>query len=188
MQNRRPNFSVYQSLAQFFTRSYSEVFRGITLHIPRNVCIALTGMKMTDQISVYSYYGQSILFQTLAYPFLTVQRRLECMSKMGYGLLRNNEYKGFFNACKRIWAEEGAVAFYRGYLAYILAITFWMSVLPQATDFMMMNMPLIGQGNSTGQLNGGTSSPQYDSEQVAGGNRARPLTQRVEDDEDEDDY
>jgi len=37
------------------------------------------GMKLTDQIDIYTYYGQSLLFQTLAYPFLTIQRRLECM-------------------------------------------------------------------------------------------------------------
>lgn len=40
--------------------------------------------------------------------------------------------------------EEGAVSLYRGYLAYMVAITFWMSVLPIATDFMMNRMPLVG--------------------------------------------
>ena len=44
------------------------------------------------------------------------------MSKLGVGLLRNDEYKGFFNACKRIYTEEGFLAFYRGYFAYILAV------------------------------------------------------------------
>jgi hypothetical protein len=39
------------------------------------------------------------------------------------GLLSNNEYRGFFHACKRIYAEEGAIAFYRGYIAYILAVS-----------------------------------------------------------------
>jgi hypothetical protein len=38
------------------------------------------------------------------------------------GLLSNTEYKGFFHACKRIFAEEGPLAFYRGYIAYILAV------------------------------------------------------------------
>ena len=82
----------------------------------------------------------------MAYPFLTLQRRFEVMSRLGVGLLAHDEYRGFFHACKRIWAEEGPLAFYRGYLAYILAITFWMSILPQATDFMMMSMPLLGGG------------------------------------------
>ena len=43
MQNRRPNFAVYQSLPQFFTKTpLREMLRGITLHIPRNACIALS--------------------------------------------------------------------------------------------------------------------------------------------------
>ena len=63
------------------------------------------------------------VFQTLAYPFLTVQRRLECMSLLGVSLLRNDEYKGFLDAVKRIYREEGALAFYRGYLAYMLAVS-----------------------------------------------------------------
>jgi hypothetical protein len=70
------------------------------------------------------------------------------MSRVGVGMLSHDEYRGFFNASKRIWAEEGPLAFYRGYFAYILAITFWMSILPQATDFMFMNMHLIGGGNA----------------------------------------
>ena len=44
------------------------------------------------------------------------------MSRMGVGMLPNEEYRGIFSACKRIWAEEGPLAFYRGYWAYILAV------------------------------------------------------------------
>jgi len=45
------------------------------------------------------------------------------MSKQTSGLLKNDEYKGFFNALKRIYSEEGFLAFYRGYNAYILAVS-----------------------------------------------------------------
>jgi hypothetical protein len=58
----------------------------------------------------------------LAYPFLTIQRRLECQSKL-IGLLGNKEYKGFFNAMSRIIREEGFFALYRGYSAYLLAVS-----------------------------------------------------------------
>jgi hypothetical protein len=44
-------------------------------------------------------------------------------SKINVGLLPNNEYRGFFHACKRIFTEEGAIAFYRGSIAYILAVS-----------------------------------------------------------------
>jgi hypothetical protein len=62
-----------------------------------------------------------LVFQTLAYPFLTIQRRLECQSKL-VGLLDNKEYKGFFNALNRVVREEGFFALYRGYSAYMLAV------------------------------------------------------------------
>ena len=51
---------------------------------------------MTDSIDIKTYYAQNILFQTLAYPFLTVQRRLECRSKIGATFISNDEPKGFF--------------------------------------------------------------------------------------------
>eukprot|EP00347_Sterkiella_histriomuscorum_P016067 403354614 len=157
MQNRRRNFSVYQSLGDFFKKSWSEMFRGIMMHIPRNICIAMTGLKLKNDMDIYTYYAQSIFFQSLAYPFLTIQRRLECQSKLGYGLLKNDEYKGFFNAVKKIYSQEGFLAFYRGYFAYMLAIMFWMSVLPQTTDFMMNRVPLLNEMIS-GQKNKETNS------------------------------
>jgi hypothetical protein len=56
-----------------------------------------------------------------------------------------------------------------------------MSILPQATDFMMLNMPLM--------LGGDHQKPaQYDSSQVAGGDRNRPLTVKGEEEEEEDEY
>lgn len=46
------------------------------------------------------------------------------MSKIGFGMLRNDEYKGFFDCVKRIATEEGPLAFYRGYMAYMLAVSY----------------------------------------------------------------
>ena len=52
----------------------------------RNKIINIAGMKITDQISLTTYYLTSIIFQLLSYPFLTVQRRLECRSNEQFGL------------------------------------------------------------------------------------------------------
>lgn len=113
------------------------------------------------------------------------------MSRIGVGMLPHDEYRGFFSAFKRIWAEEGPIAFYRGYLAYILAITFWMSVLPQATEFMMLSMPLIG-GSSADSFGAKKPDAQYDPDMIAGGDRGKPLTvkgkQPDDEDDDEDEY
>jgi len=100
-------------------------------------------MKFTDQIGYLEYFGQAILFQTFAYPFLTVQRRIECMSKT-VGMLNKNEYKGYIDAFKRIYSEEGIFrGFYRGYFAFLMAVGIWMSALPLVTDFLMMRTPSL---------------------------------------------
>ena len=44
MQNRSPNFAVYKGLREFVSKSGFEVFRGISLHIPRNFCIAMSNL------------------------------------------------------------------------------------------------------------------------------------------------
>jgi len=50
LQNRKANFATYSSLLDVFKTSYKEMGRGLLMHFPRNVCIALSGMKLTDQI------------------------------------------------------------------------------------------------------------------------------------------
>jgi len=52
-------------------------------------------------------------------------------------MLKENEFKGFWSCMKRTVKEEGARGLFRGYSAYMLAISLWMSVLPHATEFLM---------------------------------------------------
>jgi len=42
IQNRRPHFSAYKNVSQVFTRTPGELMRGIMMHIPRNVFLALS--------------------------------------------------------------------------------------------------------------------------------------------------
>ena len=90
--------------------------------------------------------------QTLAYPFLTVQRRLECTSDSQYLQKRGTAYSSgpsSFLAClKDIYKVEnlgnplGTVkTLYRGYAGYMFAITFWMSTLPMATEILVSSSP-----------------------------------------------
>ena len=56
--------------------------RGVFMNIPRNFLVALSGMKIADDsMPLANYYGMAIFTQTLAYPFLTIQRRMECASR-----------------------------------------------------------------------------------------------------------
>ena len=59
-------------------------------------------MKLTNELSVGTYYFTVVLFQTLSYPFLTMQRRLECRSAHTSQLLPNEIYNrgGFFSCMK----------------------------------------------------------------------------------------
>lgn len=50
LQNRKANFATYSSIFDIFKTSYRELARGMLMHFPRNICIALSGMKLTDQI------------------------------------------------------------------------------------------------------------------------------------------
>lgn len=46
------------------------------------------------------------------------------MSKQSSGFLKSDEYRGFFDAFKKIYREEGALSFYRGFNAYIIAVKY----------------------------------------------------------------
>ena len=58
MQNRRNNFRVYQSMMDYLRSTpVRDMLRGNLLHFPRNFLVALSGMKITDQVTLASYYG-----------------------------------------------------------------------------------------------------------------------------------
>lgn len=151
MQNRRSNFAAYSSLLNYFrTTPLTDLMRANLIHLPRNFLVALQGLRITDQISMASYYGQVVISQTLAYPFLTVQRQKECLT--GSDRLRGRGFtslaelgssSSFFALARRIFSEEGIKGFYRGYLTYIFAIVFWAAALPSATDAMMNVVPFL---------------------------------------------
>jgi len=76
--------------------------RGIMMHVPRNVFLALTGLRLSEEISYLSMYGTAFVFQFMAYPFLTIQRRLECRSNLPTQMLSNDIYKrGRFTTAAR---------------------------------------------------------------------------------------
>ena len=89
LQNRRANFAIYKS-SRDLLKNPGELARGLLLHVPRNFFLALTGMKVSDKISLTSYYGTAIVFNTLSYPFLTLQRRREASSAIS-GMLENTK-------------------------------------------------------------------------------------------------
>ena len=58
MQNRRNNFRTYKSMLDYLRNTpVRDMLRGNLLHFPRNFLVALSGMKITDQVTIASYYG-----------------------------------------------------------------------------------------------------------------------------------
>lgn len=67
-----------------------------------------------------------IAFHTLAYPFLTIQRRVEAGSRE-LGMLPK---KSSFGTIADIWRTQGLRAFWAGYPAHLFAVLIWMSIIP----------------------------------------------------------
>ena len=106
-----------------FLSSYKEFLRGITAHVPRNFILALTGFNYFSSVNLWTYLLQNLAFHSLAYPILTAQRRVECQSATRAGMLPLR-YLGPLHALGLIYREEGMKGLYRGYLAYLLAVSF----------------------------------------------------------------
>ena len=78
LNNRIPAFQSYKSSFSLLISLNLQVFNGIHLHLPRCFIISLTGFNWQNSQSVASFLGNQLFFQTLGYPLLTIQRRLEC--------------------------------------------------------------------------------------------------------------
>lgn len=126
-----------------------DMVRGIFVNIPRNFLVALSGMKIADDtMPLVNYYGMAIFSQTLAYPFLTIQRRMECASMSERLILKGTAFKdaptSFVSCLRQIYTVENggsakgtAKTLFRGYNGYLFAIVCWMSLLPLTTEFIV---------------------------------------------------
>ncbi|CAI2370784.1 unnamed protein product [Moneuplotes crassus] len=138
LQHRSMNFCVYPTLFSFFKSSYGEMWRGILLHAPKNMLLALTGVSFINSSNWIMY-----CIPFLVYPFLTIQRRIECQS-IKKGMLQT-KYRGFFSGMYQILKNEGPLSLYRGFPAFFLATTLWMLCVPSISNWYMENSPWANQ-------------------------------------------
>eukprot|EP00347_Sterkiella_histriomuscorum_P014589 403360307 len=143
LQNRLPNFKVYSGIHQMIYQNYAEIPKGITAHIPRSFLLSLTGFNYFTSVNIQTYYFQTLLFHTLAYPILTAQRRIECQSIKTPGMLPLR-YLGPVHCLGLMWREEGFKGIYRGYFAYLLATAMFVTTVPLISELMMLKSPLYG--------------------------------------------
>ena len=83
------------------------------------------------------------MFHSAAYPLLTVQRRLECQSTVRAGMLPLR-YLGVIHGLGLTWREEGLHGLYRGYLAYLLAMSAVMTIVPVTAELLMLKSAYYG--------------------------------------------
>lgn len=75
------------------------------------------------------------------------------------------------------------MSLYKGYGVYSLAILIWMSVLPQATDFLMEKMPLYIDPKEMV-----VNTPKQPQSQIQQGSVEAPVQYNFDDLDDDDDY
>ena len=114
-------------------------------------------MAFTGISFINSSHGLVYGIPILVYPFLTIQRRIECQSQQFKGMLPKR-YKGFFSAVWHIYKHEGLKSLYGGFPAYFVATAIWMFSVPSIAQWYMINSPWANQEqrgiNFKGDLSG----------------------------------
>lgn len=145
LNNRLPNFGAYKSLFTLAlnSRDPSQLIRGLSVHIPVNFLLAFTGYNYFTSTNIYTYLFTQLTFSSIAYPLLTVQRRLECQSVKNAGMIPMR-YIGPLHALGLTLREEGLKGLYRGYLAYLVATSIFTFGVPMFSEVGCMNKPITG--------------------------------------------
>lgn len=78
LNNRIPAFQSYKSFYTFFLSAGKEFINGVTVHFPRTLLLSFSGFNYWSAANFWTYLTTQLIFQTAAYPLLTIQRRLEC--------------------------------------------------------------------------------------------------------------
>ena len=148
LNNRLPNFSAYKSLFSLITSATNfvgstQAFRGASIHLPRSFILAFSGFNYFSSVSLQQLVATHLAFHSLAYPLLTVQRRLECQSGDRPGMIPPR-YIGPIHATGLMMREEGLRGLYRGYTAYMIASAFYLITVPLLAELSMINSAYSG--------------------------------------------
>lgn len=73
-------FSTYKSLYTLIIKEYGDIYNGAMCHLPKNVWLAFAGFSFMGSFSPLSFLAKELAFNGLAYPFITVMRRVEAQS------------------------------------------------------------------------------------------------------------
>ena len=152
LNNRLPNFNAYKSTWTMLTSSGDAFTNGWRVNVPRMFILSLSGFNFTTQANLGNFVASQLLFHSLAYPLLTVMRRLQCQSPDRAGMIPMR-YEGAIHCLGLMWREEGLRGLYRGYWAYILATAIHHIFVPMTAEFSLIKHPVWGNTiDRTGEL------------------------------------
>lgn len=105
--------------------------------------MALASFNYFKNVNYPNFVLTLLAFQTIQYPILTVQRRLEGQSYNRAGMIPSR-YMGAVHGLGLTYREEGLRGLYRGYWAYIIATAIYLAVIPLAAEISFLNTKLSG--------------------------------------------
>ena len=148
LNNRLPNFSAYKSIYSMVVSTATatgieQVTRGVSIHLPRSFILAFSGFNYFSSVNLQTFVVTHLAFHSLAYPLLTVQRRLECQSADRPGMIPTR-YMGAVHATGLMLREEGFRGLYRGYTAYLLATAFYITTVPFLAELSVAKTAIGG--------------------------------------------
>lgn len=129
LQKNYPNYKVYRSIAHALRRhknSLGELYLGARVYLPINF-IRIVSANAIGFDSRLAILANSLCSHVLAYPFLTLQRRLEVQSRhvntmAPFKTKSRLGSAGLLAMAKDVWAGEGWRGFYRGFLGYSILV------------------------------------------------------------------
>ena len=110
-------------------RNRGELFNGMPGHLPILGILTLANYQFLGPASLQNLLAQGAILHTLAYPFLTAQRRMEAQSPGKAGML-HPRYHNYLSCLYHSFKEEGLRGLYRGYFPYLLATCITLTVVP----------------------------------------------------------
>ena len=122
LQDSRANFKLYFSLLDYIKKSNKKnlktFFQGWQTNLPINIAFSISS-TIPNNNKFALIFSSYFLTSILVYPFMTLQRRLECMDlKNNFGLkLRYNNMRNGFQV---VFREEGLRGFYKGFVAHTI--------------------------------------------------------------------
>jgi hypothetical protein len=123
LQNRLAKFYTYKSVIGAFKKHITsgglgEFWQGNLANIPKNMILGGAFDQNTLTMNPILWFATVVGSAWMVYPFLTVQRRLECQSETG-GMIKKR-YSGVVHGLRLVKQEEGIRGLYRGFAGFLM--------------------------------------------------------------------